>query len=126
MKNNNGPIDIRVVTQYVAEQSNPDAAEYVFAYTITITNRGEQAAQLLRRYWRITDGNNEEQEVRGDGVVGEQPNLASGESYRYTSGAVIKTPVGVMEGSYQMRSADGEMFDAPIAAFSLAYPNALH
>ncbi len=126
MNNKKGPIDIRVVTQYVAEQSNPDAAEYVFAYTITITNRGEQAAQLLRRYWRITDGNNEEKEVRGDGVVGEQPNLASGESYRYTSGAVIKTPVGVMEGSYKMRSADGEMFDAPIAAFSLAYPNALH
>ncbi|MGI9285165.1 MAG: Co2+/Mg2+ efflux protein ApaG [Pseudomonadales bacterium] len=126
MNNKRDSIDIRVVTQYVAEQSNPDAAEFVFAYTITITNRGEQAAQLLRRYWRITDGNNEEQEVRGDGVVGEQPNLASGESYRYTSGAVIKTPVGVMEGSYQMRSADGEIFDAPIAAFSLAYPNAVH
>ncbi len=126
MKNENGPIDIRVVTQYVPEQSNPEAAEYVFAYTITITNRGEKAAQLLRRYWRITDGNNEEQEVRGEGVVGEQPHLASGESYRYTSGAVIKTPVGVMEGSYQMLSTDGDTFDAPIAAFSLVYPNALH
>lgn len=126
MKSKRGPIDIRVVTQFVPEQSNPAAAEYVFAYTITITNRGEQAAQLLRRYWRITDGNNQEQEVHGEGVVGEQPRLASGESYRYTSGTVIKTPVGVMEGSYQMLSADGETFDAPIAAFSLVYPNALH
>ena len=119
-------MDIRVVTQYVAEQSNPDAEEYVFAYTITITNHGEQAAQLLRRYWRITDGNNDEKEVRGEGVVGEQPLLGIGESYRYTSGAVLKTPVGVMQGSYEMRSADGETFDAPIAAFSLALPNALH
>ncbi len=126
MTNKNGPMDIRVVTQYVPEQSNPDAEEYVFAYTITITNRGEQAAQLLRRYWRITDGNNDEKEVRGEGVVGEQPLLGKGESYRYTSGAVLKTPVGVMQGSYQMCSADGETFDAPIAAFSLALPNALH
>lgn len=126
MKRKHGPIDIRVVTQYVAERSDPAAEEYVFVYTITITNRGQQAAQLLRRYWRITDGNNDAREVRGDGVVGEQPLLDSGESYRYTSGAVLKTPVGVMEGSYQMRAADGEMFDAPIAAFSLAHPNALH
>ena len=126
MTDNKSCMDIRVVTQYVAEQSNPDAEEYVFAYTITITNRGEQAAQLLRRYWRITDGNNDEKEVRGEGVVGEQPLLGTGESYRYTSGAVLKTPVGVTQGSYEMHSADGATFDAPIAAFSLALPNALH
>lgn len=119
-------IDIRVVTQYIPGQSRPENNEFVFAYTITITNRGLEAARLLDRYWKITDGNNEVTEVRGDGVVGEQPTIDSGESYRYTSGTVMKTAVGMMEGYYGMRSASGEEFNAVIEQFSLASPNSLH
>lgn len=119
-------IDVRVVTQYLAEQSKPDDDEYVFAYTITITNSGLETAQLISRYWRIIDANDEVLEVRGDGVVGQQPVLDPGESYRYTSGTVLKTPVGYMQGSYQMRSESGVEFDAPIPAFSLSHPSALH
>lgn len=119
-------IDIRVVTQYIEEQSEPDDEQFVFAYTITITNRGLEAARLLDRYWKITDGNNDITEVRGDGVVGEQPMIESGESYRYTSGTVMKTAVGMMEGHYGMRSVSGEEFKAAIARFSLVSPNALH
>ncbi|MGI9294241.1 MAG: Co2+/Mg2+ efflux protein ApaG [Pseudomonadales bacterium] len=126
MNDSKHPIDIRVVTQFMPEHSNIDAREYAFAYTITITNRGDQAAQLVSRYWRIVDGNDAVQEVQGEGVVGEQPRLLVGESYRYTSGAVLETAVGVMEGSYEMRTDDGKTFEAPIAAFSLVHPNALH
>lgn len=119
-------IDVRAVTQYLAEQSNPDRDEYVFSYTITITNSGTEEAQLVSRYWRITDANDEVMEVRGDGVVGQQPILGPQESYRYSSGTVLKTAFGYMQGSYQMKSSDGAEFDAPIPAFSLALPNARH
>ena len=119
-------IKIDVVTRYLAEQSAPAENRFVFAYTITIANRGGEAVRLLSRHWRITDANNRVQEVRGEGVVGEQPLIEAGDSYRYTSGAMLETPVGTMEGSYQMISAAGDRFDAPIAVFSLAQPGALH
>ena len=119
-------IQIDVVTRYLPEQSVPAEKRYVFAYTITIANRGVEPARLLRRYWRITDANNRVQEVRGEGVVGEQPLIAPGDDYRYTSGAILETPVGTMEGNYEMISASGLTFIAPIAVFSLAQPGALH
>ncbi len=119
-------IEIRVVSQFIPDQSNPDDAEFVFAYTITITNAGDETAQLISRYWRVIDANDEVIEVRGEGVVGEQPVLEPGESYRYTSGTVLKTAVGYMEGSYQMRTDAGEEFEAPIPAFSLSTPSSLH
>jgi ApaG protein len=120
--------DIRVAvqTRYVSDQSDPDERRYVFAYTITIRNEGQIAARLLTRHWLITDANGKVQEVIGDGVVGEQPHLKPGENFRYSSGAVLETPVGAMEGSYQMLADDGERFRAPIAAFTLAMPGALH
>ena len=119
-------IKIEVATRYLPEQSAPTENRFVFAYTITIRNRGEQAVRLLSRHWRITDANNRVQEVRGDGVVGEQPLIEPGDSYTYTSGSMLETPVGTMEGSYQMIDTDGGRFDAPIAVFSLAQPGALH
>jgi ApaG protein len=119
-------IHIDVETRYIADQSSPAHSRYVFAYTITIHNAGTVAAQLLRRHWIITDANGRVQEVRGDGVVGEQPHLRPGEAFRYTSGAVIETPVGSMHGSYQMRADDGTLFDAPIEPFSLSMPRSLH
>jgi ApaG protein len=120
--------DIRVAvqTRYVSDQSDPDERRYVFAYTITIRNEGLIAARLLTRHWLITDANGKVQEVIGDGVVGEQPHLKPGQNFRYSSGAVLETPVGAMEGSYQMLADDGERFRAPIAAFTLAMPGALH
>lgn len=119
-------IKIDVVTRYLPEQSAPAENRFVFAYTITISNRGNAAVRLLSRHWRITDANNRVQEVRGDGVVGEQPLIAPGDTYRYTSGSMLETPVGTMEGSYEMVSVDGQRFNAPIAVFSLAQPGALH
>jgi ApaG protein len=119
-------ISVSVETSYIADQSDPDGRRYVFAYTITIRNEGNEPARLLRRHWIITDANGKVQEVRGDGVVGEQPYLAPGEGFRYTSGAVLETPVGTMQGSYQMVDDDGESFDAPIAPFRLAVPGLLH
>jgi len=119
-------IRIKVATQYVDEQSKPDVDRYVFAYTITIENLGSVPATLLRRHWIITDANGKVQEVSGDGVVGEQPRLAPGESYRYSSGAVLETPVGAMQGSYRMQSDAGVDFDAPIPPFTLAVPGVLH
>ena len=120
--------DIKVLarSQYVEEQSNPAQERYVFAYTITIENTGEVAAQLISRHWVITDANGKVEEVRGEGVVGEQPLLVPGETFRYTSGAVLETPLGTMQGSYQMIGHDGTQFDAPIPAFRLAVPHALH
>lgn len=118
-------IDIEVQTTYLDDQSEPRERRYVFAYTITIRNEGEIAAKLLTRHWIITDANGRVQEVRGDGVVGEQPRLEPGQGFRYSSGAVIETPVGVMYGSYQMIADDGERFDAPIAPFRLAKPGVL-
>lgn len=119
-------LDVEVNTRYIAEQSDPDQRRFVFAYHITMTNCGTEPIQLIGRHWYITDGKNTVQEVRGEGVVGEQPYLRVGESYDYTSGAVLETDVGMMEGSYQMRADSGDTFDAPIAAFTLARPRALH
>ena len=119
-------IDIQVETDYIREQSDPEENRYVFSYTITITNTGSIPARLLRRHWIITDANNKIQEVRGDGVVGEQPHLVPGQSFRYTSGAMLETPVGCMEGTYEMLADDELEFDAPIPVFSLATPNTLH
>lgn len=119
-------IKIEVKTRYLPEQSAPTENRFVFAYTITITNRGDESVRLLHRHWRITDANNRVQEVRGEGVVGEQPLIGAGDSYRYTSGAMLETAVGTMEGDYEMISASGHTFTAPIAVFSLAQPGALH
>jgi ApaG protein len=121
-----GPITISVQTAYLPDQSEPDAARFVFSYTITIRNDGAASARLLNRHWVITDANGEVQEVRGEGVVGEQPYLRPGESFRYTSGTVLATPVGSMEGEYEMVADDGALFLAPIAAFSLSVPRTLH
>ena len=119
-------LQVEVETRYVEEQSEPEAQRYVFAYTITMRNNGRVAAKLLTRHWLITDANGEVQEVRGEGVVGEQPHLKPGQGFRYSSGAVLETPVGSMHGSYRMVGDDGEQFDAPIAAFRLAKPGLLH
>ena len=122
----NVQIDIDVVTDYISEQSDPTVDRYVFAYTITINNRGAIPAKLLNRHWLITDANGKVQEVRGEGVVGEQPHLNPGEHFEYTSGAVLETPVGVMEGEYEMVTDEGDTFLAPIDRFSLAIPRTLH
>ncbi len=119
-------IIVDVATTYVEDQSDPHEKRFVFAYTITIRNEGGQAARLMTRHWIITDANGKVQEVRGEGVVGEQPHLKPGQGFRYSSGAVLETPVGVMQGSYQMLADDGERFDAPIAPFSLAMPGVVH
>ena len=118
-------IDIDVETTYREDRSEPDAGRYVFGYRIRIHNRSDQSTQLLRRHWVITDSNGKVQEVRGDGVVGQQPVLEPGAAYEYSSGAIIDTPVGTMQGSYLMRSADDEQFEAPIAPFTLAIPGIL-
>jgi ApaG protein len=119
-------IDVDVDTRYLEEQSDPVEGRYVFAYTITIRNDGEVPARLLTRHWIITDANGKVQEVRGEGVVGEQPRLDPGQGFRYTSGAVLETPVGAMQGSYQMVADDGVHFEAPIRPFTLAMPGTLH
>lgn len=119
-------IQIDVDTEYLAEHSQPEDERYTFGYTITITNRSEKPVQLLNRHWVITDANNDIQEVHGEGVVGEQPFIGAGKSYRYSSGAVLRTEVGSMEGSYQMQNIDGSLFDAEISAFSLHKPGTLH
>ncbi len=119
-------IEIHPLPQYIPDQSDPDNGRYVFTYTVTIKNIGEIAAQLVSRHWIITDGNNEIQEVRGLGVVGKQPLLQPGESFEYTSGSVLTTPIGTMKGSYQMVAEDGTHFSAEIPEFVLASPRALH
>ncbi len=117
-------IRIRVQSQYLADQSSPPDDRYVFAYTITIANEGIRTAQLRTRHWIISDGRGTVEEVRGDGVVGEQPRLAPGQSFQYTSGCVLTTSVGTMQGTYRMWRDDGAYFDAVIAPFSLASPDA--
>ena len=119
-------IRIEVETSYLGEQSDPHEQRYVFAYTITIRNEGGLPATLLTRHWIITDANGGVKEVRGEGVVGEQPRLEPGQGFRYSSGAVLETPVGTMQGSYQMIDGEGQHFDAPIAPFRLAMPGILH
>jgi ApaG protein len=119
-------IRVDVSANYVGEQSKPDESHYVFSYTITIRNEGQVPARLLSRRWLITDANGKVREVRGEGVVGEQPYLLPGQGFRYSSGAILDTPVGAMQGSYQMVGDDGAHFDAPIAPFTLAMPGFLH
>lgn len=119
-------IQVSVKTNYLPAQSAPEQNRYVFAYTITITNTGNIPAKLVTRHWLITDANNHTHEVRGEGVVGEQPYLVPGMSFEYTSGTVLETPVGVMRGSYQLVADDGTPFDAEIPAFTLSTPRTLH
>ncbi|VUX55752.1 protein associated with Co2+ and Mg2+ efflux [uncultured Woeseiaceae bacterium] len=126
MENKSYEIKIDVATNYIVDQSEPDVGRYVFAYTITIENLGDLPARLLSRHWVITDANGKVQEVKGDGVVGEQPHLNPGETFRYSSGAVLETPVGAMQGSYRMKSDNGTHFEAPIQPFTLAVPGVLH
>ena len=119
-------IEISVATRYVRDQSTPQDNRFVFSYTITIHNAGSLPARLLSRHWVITDGNGKVQEVRGEGVVGEQPWMRPGDDYQYTSGAVLETAVGTMRGSYQMLADDGTQFDAEIPQFTLAVPRTIH
>jgi len=125
---NNSTFNIQIVAQvkHLEEQSDVADNRYVFSYTITLTNNGESSVQLLSRHWIITDSNNQVQEVRGQGVVGEQPVIKPGQSFGYTSGTVLSTPVGTMTGSYQMVAEDGTKFDAPIPQFVLSVPRVLH
>ena len=111
---------------YVEDQSDPSKNQYVFAYTITVTNTGNVPAQLISRHWTITDANNKVMEVKGLGVVGQQPLLQPGESFEYTSGTHLETAVGTMRGTYQMVAEDGQRFDAPIPSFTLSVPRILH
>ncbi len=120
------PVDIQVESQFLPDQSVPEEQRFAFAYTITIRNTGEEAMRLINRHWIITDGANQVQEVQGEGVIGKQPLIEPGQSFSYTSGAVIETAVGTMEGSYEMISASGRPFIAPIGIFSLVRPSALH
>ena len=126
MSNTDYMFDIAVATCFLDEQSAPEEGRYVFTYTIHIRNDGKVPARLLRRHWLITDGNGKVQEVVGEGVVGEQPWLRPGEDFEYTSGAVLETAVGTMQGSYDMIGDDGTHFDAPIPAFTLSMPRTLH
>ena len=119
-------LDIDVASRYLDDQSEPEQDRYVFAYTINIRNSGTVAARLVSRHWLITDANGKVQEVRGEGVVGEQPWLRPGESFVYTSGSVLETSLGTMEGSYAMVADDGTHFEAPVPAFRLAVPRTLH
>jgi ApaG protein len=122
VETSNHRIRVDVETNYVEEQSDPRERKFVFAYTITLHNEGSVPAKLLTRHWIITDANGKVQEVRGDGVVGEQPHLKPGQGFRYSSGTMLETPVGAMQGSYQMVADNGERFDATIAPFRLAMP----
>ena len=119
-------IKVDVETVYIESQSVPEQNRFVFAYTVTIRNVGTVPAKLLTRHWIITDSNGKIQEVRGDGVVGEQPWMRPGDDFEYTSGAVLETPVGTMGGSYQMLADDGTEFEAPIPTFTLSIPRTLH
>ncbi|HYD58636.1 MAG TPA: Co2+/Mg2+ efflux protein ApaG [Burkholderiales bacterium] len=126
MTNPPSPIRVSAAVQFLPDQSDEAASRYVFAYTINIVNGGSIAAQLISRHWIITDAQGLVQEVRGLGVVGSQPLLQPGESFEYTSGAAIATPVGTMRGSYQMLGSDGTRFEAPIPEFTLSVPRVLH
>ena len=119
-------IDVQVETRFVPDQSKPHDNRYVFAYTVTLHNAGDVPARLLTRHWVITDANGKVEEVRGEGVVGDQPWMRPGDRYQYSSGAVLDTAVGTMRGSYQMLADDGTRFDAPIPPFTLSIPRTLH
>lgn len=118
-------IEVNVQPRYLPEQSNESVAEYTFGYTVYISNLGESPVQLLARHWIITDGNNTIREIEGEGVVGEQPHILPGETYRYSSGAILSTKTGTMEGSYKMQSNSGLRFDAIIKPFGLIHPGSL-
>jgi len=120
------PVSISVHTRYLKEHSVPQENRHVFAYTVTISNHGLENIKLLSRHWLITDGHNKTQEVRGEGVIGEQPTIEPGADFSYTSSAMLETDAGTMEGSYQMISQSGENFDTPIPLFVLTRPGALH
>ena len=122
----NYDIRVDVETRFLDDKSTPRENRYVFAYTINIRNEGAQAARLVARHWIITDANGKVQEVRGDGVVGEQPWMRPGDNFEYTSGAVLETAVGTMKGSYRMLADDGTWFEAPIAEFTLSIPRTIH
>ena len=126
MSDENNHIQIDVETTYLDQESDPDKARYLFAYTITIKNHSQAAARLLSRYWKITGGDGHEQEVEGDGVVGLHPYLAPEQEFTYTSAAMLDTPVGMMQGHYKMVGDDGEQFKVAIPAFTLAVPRTLH
>ena len=119
-------VEVQVESEFLPDQSDTEGHRWVFAYHITISNQGDMAAQLLTRHWVITDAEERVQEVHGEGVIGEQPRLSPGQSFSYTSGAVLETSIGSMYGSYQMLAEDGTCFDAAIPAFTLAPPLALH
>ena len=119
-------IHTRVTTEYVKEQSKPQTQRYVFAYHITLENTGTVAVRLISRHWLITDGNQQVHEVSGKGVVGQQPHLAPGQKYAYSSGCMLETPVGSMRGSYQMQADDGHAFDLSMSIFTLSVPGILH
>lgn len=119
-------VDVSVTTRYLPEQSQPEQNRFAFAYSVTLVNQGQLPAKLLSRHWLITDGDGHVQEVRGAGVVGQQPLIAVGERHTYSSGTVMATRVGTMQGSYQMLADDGKQFDALIAPFRLAVPGSLH
>lgn len=125
-KKTNHSIKVAAQSFYLEEQSDPAQNRYVFAYTVLIQNQGDVAARLLSRHWIITDADGKIEEVRGEGVVGEQPYLRPGEGFQYTSGAILDTPVGSMKGSYQMLADDGQTFDANIPPFVLSVPRTLH
>ena len=125
-RDNKHDVQVDVETSYLPDQSHPENNRFVFAYTITITNRGELGARLLNRHWIITDADGRIQEVRGEGVVGQRPHLEPGASYQYTSGTALETPVGAMEGEYEMVDDEGTHFIAPIAPFSLRTPNSIN
>ncbi|MBV7314431.1 Co2+/Mg2+ efflux protein ApaG [Shewanella sp. NIFS-20-20] len=119
-------INIEVVTEYIEQQSSPTEDKYLFSYTITISNHGNKAAKLKSRHWIITDANGHKSEVQGSGVVGETPTIEANASFQYTSGTVLETPIGIMQGSYTMESEQGEDFHAAIPPFRLAVPGLLH
>jgi len=119
-------IEVKVMPEYLPEKSEPDVAQYLFAYHITITNTGSESAQLVSRRWLITDANGQVEEVIGEGVVGEQPRIAPGDSYEYSSFCILNTPVGTMQGSYQMTAEDRTTFEVDIPEFMLAVPGTLH
>lgn len=126
MSNNDYRFDIAVATHFLDDESAPEESRYVFTYTIQIRNQGKLPARLLGRHWLITDGNGKQREVRGEGVVGEQPWLRPGEGFEYTSGAVLETDIGTMRGSYDVLADDGTRFAAPIPEFTLSIPRTLH
>jgi ApaG protein len=119
-------VRVQVESQYASERSDPAKNQWFFVYSVRITNEGQETVQLLTRHWIITDGTGHLEEVRGPGVVGKQPTLKPGESFEYTSGCPLGTPFGVMEGTYQMVTEQGERFDAKIAPFTLSEPYTVH